>query len=474
MKRLLNSKFSRNFSILTGANLAIQVLSILSSIRLARELQPEGYGLFNLVNVQASIFSIIAAYGLRIVVIRHIARSREDARKLFTISSRIRLATTFIAVVSAIGYNLLLSSDQSLAGSALFVLAILIVFQTFWDTIESISFGFEKMEATGIINLLFTVIWVCQVYIIPSANFSVTVLLMVFAFNQIAKSVAYYLWLHKSILNKQPKTAHISIDAYKDIIRQSNYYFVLAVFTAVQNQIPILFLQFNSTVDQIGQFNLGYRILSPLQMILNMLLTAIFPMFSRLAVENIELFGKRIKTLLNIIVLVGIWGGICFALFSDDVVHLLYGDKYLTSAKVILVQCWYTILYAIFCLNGTVLSSFDKQKLLAIFSVVSGLIALPIFYFGSQYGAIGLAWSFVIAAFVNMTYLWFYFMKLLKNKIPYTYSILVFGSIGVLSWATSAYPINWSFTVRVGAAIILSIWVFGYLYKVEYKKIQMK
>lgn len=441
---------------------------------MARQLQPEGYGLFNLVSVQATIFSIIAAYGLRIVVIRHIARSREDARKLFTISSRIRLLTTFIAVVTAIGYNLLLSTDQSLAGSALFVLAILIVFQTFWDTIESISFGFEKMEATGIINLCFTVIWVCQVYIIPTAYFSVTVLLMVFAFNQIAKSITYYLWLRKSILYKQSKPAHISIDAYKDIIRQSNYYFVLAVFTAIQNQIPILFLQFNSTVDQIGQFNLGYRILSPLQMILNMLLTAIFPMFSRLAVENIELFGKRIKTLLNIIVLFGVWGCMCFALFSKDVVLLLYGSAYLPSANVILIQCWFTVLFAIFCLIGTVLSAYDKQKLLAMLSIIYGIIATPIFFFGAKFGAIGLAWCFVVAALVNMTYHWVIFRKLLKNKISYTYTILVFGSIGVLSWATSAYPIEWSFAIRVVTAILLSIFVFVYLYKVEYKKIQLK
>lgn len=473
MRRLLNSKFSRNFSILTSANLIIQVLSIISSIRLARQLQPEGYGLFNLVNVQASIFSIIAAYGLRIVVIRHIARSREDARKLFTISSRIRLLTTFIAVVTAIGYNLLLSSDQSLAGSALFVLAILIVFQTFWDTIESISFGFEKMEATGIINLVFTAIWVCEVYLIPTVHFSVTVLLYVFVFNQAAKSLVYYIWLHKSILYQQSKPAHISTDAYKDVIRQSNYYFVLAVFTAVQNQIPILFLQFNSTIDQIGIFNLGYRILSPLQMVLNMLLTALFPMFSRLAIDNKDVFVSRVRSLLNIIVLFGIWGCICFALFCKDVVLLLYGSAYLTSANVILIQCWFTVIFAIFCLIGTVLSAHDKQKLLATLSIIYGIVATPIFFFGTRFGAIGLAWCFVVAALVNMTYHWVIFRKVLLNKISYTYSILVFGSIGVLSWATSAYPIDWPLTVRVGAAILLSILAFGYLYKVEYKKIKI-
>jgi O-antigen/teichoic acid export membrane protein len=116
--KILQNKVFKNFSVLAGANLIIQVLSILSSIRLARQLQPDGYGLFNLINVQASIFGIIAAYGLRVVVIRHVARLKEDARRIFQLTNHIRAFTTIIAITAALVYNSVLS-DHSLSNTYL-------------------------------------------------------------------------------------------------------------------------------------------------------------------------------------------------------------------------------------------------------------------------------------------------------------------------------------------------------------------
>ncbi|MEP7110016.1 MAG: oligosaccharide flippase family protein [Ferruginibacter sp.] len=470
---IFNNKIIKNFSVLTGTNLVIQVLSILSSIRMARQLQPVGYGLFNLVTLQATIFSIVAAYGLRIVIIRHIARNRQDVRKIFSASIQIRMITTLIALVLAIGYNQL-KSQQSLSAVFLFAVLLLIVFQTFWDSVESIFFGFEKMAISGILNLIFTIVWIAEIYIIPDRFFSVTMLLYAYVFNQVAKSIIYYFLLHRKILIHGEPSSASGYSDHKELIRQSNFIFIVAVFTAIQNQIPILLLQFNSSVDQIGLFNLGNRILSPLQMMLSMMVTALFPMFARLAVDNKPLFAQRIKSLMNIIVLTGIWGCSCFALFSRDIVHLLYGDLYITSANVILIQCWFTIFVAIYNIIGMVILANDRQKLLAKLSIIYGVLAAPVFYLGSKHGATGLAWAFVIAAFVNMTYHWVIFRNLLQKRISILYSFGIFVVIGLLSYGTFLYKIDYSFTLRLVTGALLSAALFTYMYKVEYSKIKLK
>ncbi len=470
---IFKNKIIKNFSVLTGTNLLIQILSILSSIRVARQLQPEGYGLFNLVNLQVTIFSIFAAYGLRIVVIRHIARNKQDAGKIFTISNQIRLITTSIALLLAFGYSQL-HNKQSLPPTLVFALLLLIVFQSFWDSIDSVSFGFEKMQTSGIVNLIMTIVWIAEIYLIPNHLFKVSTLLLAYVINQGTKTIIYYIWLRRKILFSIPSQPIIGFEEHRAIIRQSNFYFILAIFSSIQSQIPILLLQFNSSVDQIGLFNLGNRILSPLQMMLSMLLTALFPMLSRLAVDNNLLFAERVKSLLNIIVLTGIWGSLCFSLFSEDIVKLLYGDAYITTANVILVQCWFTVLFAIFCTIGTILSALDKQKLLATLSIFYGVIAAPIFYFGTKYGAIGLAWSFVIAAFLNMTYHWVIFRNLLEKHISLLYSIIIFASIGILSYLTYNFKIELSFLFRLCLGIILSAVFFIYMYKVEFLKLKIK
>lgn len=470
---IFNNKVIKNFSVLTGTNLLIQVVSILSSIRLARQLQPEGYGLFNLVNLQASIFSIVATYGLRLVVIRHIARNKQDARKIFTVNNQIRLLTTTIAVILAVGYSQL-HNNQSLAPLLVFALIFLIVFQSMWDSIDSIAFGFEKMQTSGIISLVLTIVWIGEIYLIPNSAFTATNLMFAFVLNMGLKTLVYYVWLRRKILSTILPQKISGFEDHKMLIRQSNFYFILAIFSSIQSQIPILLLQFNSTIDQIGLFNLGNRILSPLQMMLSMLLTALFPMLARLAIDNKPLFAERVVSLLNIIILTGIWGSLCFALFSFDIVRLLYGKAYVTSANVILIQCWFTVLFAIFCTIGTVLSALDMQSLLAKLSIIYGVLAAPIFYFGTKYGATGLAWAFVIAGFVNMTYHWVIFRNLLDKRISIFYSFSIFIIMGILSYLTYAYKIQYSLFIRIIIGIMLTAALFTYMYKKEYVKLRIK
>jgi O-antigen/teichoic acid export membrane protein len=468
---LFKNKIIKNFSILTGTNILTQALSIFSSIRLARQLQPEGYGVFNLIALQASIFSIVACYGLRIVIIRHIARNNNDARKVFALSSHIRLVTTAIALILVFFFNL---ANGSKSISTILVLAVmaLIVFQTSWDTIETIFFGIEKMETSGIINFIFILIWIAEIYFIPNNMFNVETLTFAFLINQGLKTLFYYYWMHKLIFLKLPSATFTNFAEHVDFIKQSNFYFLLAIFSSVQNQMPILLLQLNSTLDQIGLFNLGNRILSPLQMMLNLLLTSLFPMLSRLAIDNKPLFATRVKSLLNIIIFSGVFGSVLFALFSNDVVHLLYGDAYKTSANVILIQCWFTVLFTIFCAIGSVLSALDKQKLLSQLSIIYATTAFPFFFIGSKYGAIGLAWSFVIAAFFNMTYHWVILRNLLDNNISICYSLIIFFIICTLCLYTGIYMVEMSSCIRlILCFFLLSLFLF-YVFKIELKNLR--
>lgn len=470
IKRLLTNRVFRNFSILTLSNILVQLLSVLSSIRLARLLQPEGYGLYNLVMVQAEIFAIVAAFGLRYVIVRHVARNKGDSRLTFRISNQIRLITTSIAVLCLLAYNFL-RAENSLAPQFLYFLGLLVIFKTLWDSIESIAFGNERMEGSAFINLFFTSLWVTAVYIIPKANFSIEILLTVFVINEAFKSFAYYLWLNRKIFRSIAPSVDRKEINHMFFARQSTYFFILAVFTTLQNQVPILLLDINSTVDQIGIFNLGNRILGPMQMILAVLLTSIYPSLSRLAFEDKELFTTRMKNILNLLLIVGIWACFCFTLYSREVVLLLYGIEYIDSARVILIQCWFTMLYSIFSAIGTTLMSFDKQRVMAILSIIYGTLAFPVYFIGSKYAAIGLAWAFVIAAFLHMTYHWIVFKNLLSPYLTWGYTARLFLTLGIAMACSLFIPFEFSFILKIMVGLCITIIAGLYLKFVELKKI---
>jgi len=468
IRRLLSIQIIKNFSVLTGTNIAIQFLSIMSSIRLARLLQPAGYGLFNLMMIQAGLFSIIAVFGLGVVIIRNVARNKSDSKYLFNVSNQIRLVTTLLAVASLLIYNIFINKT-SIGPLFLFLLSIYIIFQSLWDSIQCIAFGNERMEATGYINLLFTGLWVIGVYVIPKLSFNIENLLTIYVILQIIKTISYYYWLNKKIFRKDhPATSNPDIN-FKSIILQSNYYFVLAIFTAFQNQVPVLLLDHNSTLEQVGIFNLGYRILLPLQMVMGVALTALFPSFSRLASANKELFATRVRNLLNLVLLIGVWGCLCFTLFSKEVVIILYGKAYIESVQVILIQCWYTLLYSIFCTVGTVLSAFDKQRALVIITIVCSFIALPFYLIGTRYGAIGLAYAFVVSGFVNLTIPWRELKKSLNPYLDYSYSLKFILILFATAGLSILFPIEFSFWIKLALGLLITICV-GYYIRIKVLK----
>jgi O-antigen/teichoic acid export membrane protein len=453
-KQLLENRIFKNFSVLTGTNIVIQFISILSSIRLARLLQPEGYGYFNLILTLSGIFLIISSYGLKQVVIRYVARNKSYSKYVFHISNHIRLVTSIIAILCLAGYNYFLN-ETTLPAFVVILVSLHIIFSSLWESVECIAFGNEQMAPSGYINLAFTGLWVITVYLIPRDSFNVEFLLITYVAIQFLKSLSYYFWLRGEIFTKSKLTEVNSDIGQRYFIKQSNYYFILAIFTAIQIQVPIVLLNHNSTLEQVGVFNLGNRILGPLQMVILTALTALYPSFSRLALTDITLFAKRVKVLLNILVIIGIWGCLCFTLFSKEVVLLLYGKEYLGSVKVILIQCWFTLLYGIFCTIGTVLNSFDKQRLLAILSIIYGTLCVPVFFIGSKYGAIGLAWAFVIAAYINMTYHWVIFGKLLSPDITSIYTLKLFSILILASLFSLFVPFEFNIFIKllIGIAI---------------------
>src|SRR5512133_938911 len=100
-RRLAGSRVARNWSVLVVSNLLVQVLAMLATIRIARELAPSGYGEFNLVQALAMLGSLLTGLGTRQVLIRVCAREPSRTPQLLLAAAGLRTAA-FIVVGGAI------------------------------------------------------------------------------------------------------------------------------------------------------------------------------------------------------------------------------------------------------------------------------------------------------------------------------------------------------------------------------------
>lgn len=456
------SKILKNFSVLTLSNILTQFLLIFTSIKIARSLDPVVFGTYNLLQLHMSIVLVICSFGVKNIIIRTIARNKDILKKVFMMSLIIRGIGFVMSIILFFTYFYLYRNyDKSL-----FILVVISVLSsTFFDLFESIAFGLEKMEFSGVINFLSTLLWVITIIALPNRYLNLHLIFGLFVLFTTLKTIVYFFSLYKQGYLKDLKFKQIEKSQIVEFSKESLPYYYLALFTLLSNQIPLLFLEYRSGVEQIGFFNIASKILMPINLVLTTILAAIFPTFSRLFLSDYKLFIKNVKLIFTLISLFGIAGAFGVTFFRQEVIHLLYGQKYNNSSLVLGYQCWYIAIYGCVCLIGTILGAINRQKELSYLSILCTIIQVPILWYGSKYGAEFLSAAFLLATLINFTIHIYVINGYLKDAISLFFYVRIL-IIFVVGYAISLLiPINMSFQNKV--SIFTGILIIGgyFIYK---------
>ncbi len=425
LKRIASNRIINNFSALTISSILVQGLTIFSSIKIARNLLTDDFGLFSYLLTLSYIYSIFGGLGMRQVIIRTVAVHPHQSGLLFRKSFLLRTLMFLPLVAGILVYNSFFSKIK-LDEVSLILLGANILFLSIWDTLESINFGHQNMKTPSIIQLVFTIVWVMLILLLPVQYIQVNIVLGLTVLLQVFKTITLYIISHKkkfiSFISDQNEKLNINL------IRESASFFLLSVFTLITTQIPVVYLEQNSTdTEEIAFYNIALRIISPVQMLLLTFMNVLYPVISRIFANDTRRFSLSIKNVFILLLLLGNAGGFVLSLFSKEIIFLMYGDAYAKSAKVFNIQIWYTILYSILCYIGMILSAINKQVMLAKLSFAYALIATPCLFIGSHYGSVGLSAGFLLSALLNLTYHFYFMQKVLPEEIRWKVILAGFG-----------------------------------------------
>ncbi|RXK87350.1 oligosaccharide flippase family protein [Filimonas effusa] len=457
----------RNFSILTASNIFSQLLSILTSIKVARILEPAIYGTYNLLQLHTSIFVIIASIGLKNIVVRTVARDKGNSKKVFLISLLIRIIGI---VFSLIAYTIYFYYSKGYGGFLFFLTLASITISAFYDLIEGVAFGLEKMEFTGIISLANNIVWVIIILLIPKQYFNLDVLFSVFVGLNLLKTLVYIFSIYKFNYFTGDFSGHNLKYDLKEMTRDSMPYYYLAILTLLSNQIPVLFLEHRSGVAEVAYYNVANKVLSPMSLILNTALTALFPNLAKLFVADRKGFSERIKNIFLIMSLLGIIGAFGVTFFLKEIILIIYGEKYLNTSLVLGYQCWYMAIYSLVCLIGTVLGVIDRQKQLSRLSIICTLLQVPILWVGAKYGAEYLSLSFLIATAISLLFHIATLKRFLKHDLSYSFFIKIIA-LFALAYVVSISVLRFNLGIKI--LLFTGISIFGvYILYRKYKVVK--
>jgi O-antigen/teichoic acid export membrane protein len=271
IRSFLKRPVIQNFSVLTFSNILVQGFNVFTSIKIAKNLMPEGYGFYSFILSLSAIYVVIASLGMRNVIVRGIAINKGDAGKQFTTSLISRTGMFFVVVLAIIVYNSWFSKI-TLSGWYVFWLCMHIFSMLHWDTVESVTFGHEKMKYSAYINLVLTVCWFGLIMILPAGYIEPYTILVLTVILQLVKTFLLGGWAYA---NKM--FSFVAIPSRREIagrLKESFPFYVLAIFTLFTSSLPIIYLEHLSTYEEIAYFNIAGRLISPLQLLLFTLLSS--------------------------------------------------------------------------------------------------------------------------------------------------------------------------------------------------------
>ncbi|RKD15072.1 hypothetical protein BCY91_05970 [Pelobium manganitolerans] len=471
LKRIITENtFFKNFSVLTLSSVLTQFLGMIIGIKIARVLSPYNFGVYNLLQLHVTIFSVVATLGISRIIIRNIARDKLNVNSLLKSSLLLRLAGTLFAVAIFAAYYYFFRSYDVL----LFALVISSIIMTVsFDHFNSLAFGLEKMEFSGFANLTSTVIWLIAIFLIPDRQLSLNFVFLLFALFNIVKVLLFLVVIRTKTPYKATfSNTNKSADTAFSLGKESLPFYYLDLFSLLSMQIPILFLEYRSGTEQIGYFNIASKVLLPISIVVNTALSAIFPILARLYERDFDRFVGIFKTMCIAISLIGIAGAFGATLFRKEIVVLLYGEKYISSSLVLSYQCWYIAVFSVVCLFGTVLGAINRQKQLGYLSFVCTLIGVPLLWYGSQFGAQYLSAAFIVSTGINLILHFFVVDKYVEQKISLLFYLKISALLVVAYFLSMQIPESINLTMKIIFFLVGSLIAGLFIYKKYYAQIK--
>ncbi|MBF0424576.1 MAG: flippase [Magnetococcales bacterium] len=385
-------KIAKNLLYILSAQFMAQLLNFVYMLVIARVLRPEGFGVLSFGLVFTGIFGGIVNIGLRKVHVRDLAREPEAVSdytgKIIALKVLIAIpvAVVMVVVVNLMGY-------PPLTRQVVYILTVAFLLEAIITNYYAVFQSQQNMRFESFATIFRGVVLVVTAFLAERQGLGVIFLAWV------------YLLINTSILayctvafGKEYPALALRMDRafIREKIREATPFGLVGIFEIIYHWIGTVMLSLSHGDAVVGWYNAAYRVFLVTLFIPSVVSVVVFPVMAQMFKTDPKhlrtVYFKYYKYLLTIGCIIAVE----MAIFSDEVVQILYGTAYAPSAvalRILMVCC------VLMSINGAfvrLLESTNEQLLLtkicgaaATTNVLLNLLLIP------HYGLVGASFATV-------------------------------------------------------------------------------
>jgi O-antigen/teichoic acid export membrane protein len=314
-------------------------LAAVYGIELARYLGVTGYGLLSTAIAFTGVFAPLTSLGLTTLATREVARDKSLASKYLgnLLIIEIALAIGTFCLIALAAYVLRYPQETIIL---IYVLALSVVCAGFTGVFYSLFQAFERMEYQSIGLILSTV----ATFIVVIWGITAGLGVVWFAFAYFGGSLAVTIY-SLIVYSTKFSLPHIEIDIkfWKTIFPEALPFALTGLFVTIYFYIDSVLLSVMKGAEAVGLYNAPYRLIALLLFIPAIISTAVFPAMSRFHATANDSFRLIYKRYFKYMAIVSVPIGIGTTLLASQIITLIFGVAYGSSAIALQILIWATV-----------------------------------------------------------------------------------------------------------------------------------
>lgn len=421
-------------------------------IILARVLAVDDFGLLSFGTTFAGLLTVMAEFGFSLMAQRDIPQNRFPLKEYVYNTFLQKFAFSGLSVLGGVIYLVFLYSGESVTVGLIFLVNAIVTSNNMY--LFSIFRAKNMFKYESFVALFYSVVLIILLCFFLIFHLDVLFIAYGLLFARLAQSLALIPLFIKEFGWLQLK-ADINIQRYlfKNSFSFGAHYIIGVFYFSIDSQL----IYYYKGQEALAVYQSLFKLVLILLSVVDLLNNVFIPYLSSKINDKASNF-KEIATIVNkAVVTLGLILFVLMNLFTSDVLHILYMDKYNAALPIVLPLSLVLLFRVVASIYAVILTISDHQSIRVLIASVSLVINVLLnFWIVPIHGFIGAAYVSMITHFVLVSlYVLF--------SVKYNKDLFIDGKIGLLLLVTlilvimmQAYDLN---TSTLYSIIIMLVWL---------------
>lgn len=412
IKKMLKNAVVRNAGWMIAGKLIQMVISLFVGVITARYLGPNNYGLINYAGAYTAFFTSICTLGTNAILLKELVQNPEREGELLGSNLLMRGIASAMSAICIVAVVSLVDAGEKITILVTALCSLGLIFHIF--DIYRIWFQAKlKSKYSAAITLIAYVVTAAYRIILLILKKSVVWFAFATSVDYICVAVLYIVCYYRN----GGKKLSISLAAGKDMAKQGYHFILSGMMVAVYGQTDKLMLKQMLGETEVGYYATATALCTMWCFVLSAIIESFHPSIIATYKTDKMQFDQRNKQLYAIVFYLSVFVSLCFCLFGDFAINLLYGKEFAPAVKPMRVATWYTAFSYLGVARNAWLVCEGKQRYLKYIylaaAICNVLLNIPLI---SVWGATGAAVASLITQVLTSIVLPFLIKPLRPNS----------------------------------------------------------